>query len=384
MKPTRHVYRLSAAVLAIGLGAATAGIAAAGVAGASPEPSLPQAHALFVQTDTLTGNSIQTYARGADGSLTTGGTYATGGLGGLAAGATADPLASQGSLALTNGRHTLLAVNAGSNTVSVFSVDGTKLHLDQVVRSGGLFPVSIAVHGFNVAVLNAGGSGSVAEFVQVYGHLYPRPSQTRSLGLADTNPPFFTSGPGQVGYTPDGSHLVVTDKHSTDAIQTFRVSAVGALSPAPVSTPSQTPVPFAFNFDSAGRLVVTEAGTSNVSTYSVNTDGSLTPLGTVTDGAKALCWISTSNGFTYGSNAGSGTVSSFTIGVGGVPVLDQATAATTHPGTTDSLVAPNGSTLYVESGGSGLLDAFHIAADGTLTPAQTIAVPVASEGLAVS
>ena len=217
MKPTRPVHRLSAAVLAIGLGAATTGIATAGVAGASSGPSLPQTHALFVQTDTLTGNTIQTYARGADGSLTTGGAYSTGGLGGLAAGASADPLASQGSLALTNDGHTLLAVNAGSNTVSVFSVKGTKLHLDQLVRSGGLFPVSIAVHGFNVAVLNAGGSGSVAEFVQVYGHLYPRPSQTRSLGLADTNPPFFTSGPGQVGYTPDGSHLVVCLLYTSDA-----------------------------------------------------------------------------------------------------------------------------------------------------------------------
>lgn len=382
---TRPIRNLTAAVLAIGIGTATAGVVGAGVAEASPDSGFHEhTHALFVQTDTLSGNTIQSYSRSDDGSITPAGSYATGGLGGQATGSSADPLASQGSLVLTNDGHTLLAVNAGSNSISVFSVEGTELHLTQVIGSDGQFPVSIAVHGFDVAVLNVGGSGSVAEFAQFFGRVFPRPSETRSLGLANTNPPFFVSGPGQVGYTPDGRHLVVTDKHSTDAIQTFSVSRFGELGAAPVSTASQSPVPFAFNFDGAGRLVVTEAGASHVSTYSVNSDGTLAAIGTVSDGGAALCWISSSDGFYYGSNAGSGTLSSFTVGAGGVPVLDQATAAAAHPGTTDSVVSPDGSTLYVESGGSGLLDTFHIHSDGTLTAVQTIAVPVASEGLAAS
>ena len=369
----------------IGIGTATASVVGAGVAGASPYPGFhQQAHALFVQTDSLSGNTILSYSRSGDGSLTLAGSYPTGGLGGQATGSSADPLASQGSLVLTNDGRTLLAVNAGSDSVSVFSVDGTALHRTEIIGSGGQFPVSIAVHGVDVAVLNSGGSGSVAEFAQFFGRLFPLPWETRSLGLTNTNPPFYLAGTGQVGYTPDGRHLVVTDKHSTDAIQTFSVSPFGELGTAPVTTPSQTPVPFAFNFDSAGHLVVAEALNSNVSTYTVNADGTLTGIGTVSDGGTALCWISSSNGYYYGSNAATGTVSSFTVGAGGVPVLDQATAATTHPGTTDSVVSPDGSILYVESGGSGLLDAFHIQANGTLTAVQTVAIPVASEGLAAS
>ena len=39
--------------------------------------------------------------------------------------------------------------------MSVFSVHGDQLSLRQVINSGGQFPVSVAVHGFNVYVLNA-------------------------------------------------------------------------------------------------------------------------------------------------------------------------------------------------------------------------------------
>ena len=385
MRSARPIGHLVTTALTVGIGTATVSVVGSGVAGASTFPDFhEQSHALFVQTDALSGNTILSYSRNDNGSLTPAGSYPTGGDGGQAIGSSADPLASQGSLVLTNDGNTLLAVNAGSDSVSVFSVDGTKLQLTEIIGSGGQFPVSIAVHGFDVAVLNSGGSGSVAEFAQFFGRLFPLPWETRSLGLANTNPPYYLAGAGQVGYTPDGRHLVVTDKHSTDAIQTFSVSPLGNLGTAPVNTPSQTPVPFAFNFDSAGRLVVAEALYSNVSTYTVNPDGTLTDIGTVPDGGTALCWLSSNNGFYYGSNAGSGTVSSFTVGAGGVPVLDQATAATTHRGTTDSVVSPDGSFLYVESGGSGLLDAFHIQANGRLTFVQTVPIPVASEGLAAS
>ena len=56
----------------------------------------------------------------------------------------------------------LYAVNAGSNTVSVFSAHGDDLSLRQVVGSGGVFPVSVAVHGnLMFYVLNALNGGGV-------------------------------------------------------------------------------------------------------------------------------------------------------------------------------------------------------------------------------
>jgi 6-phosphogluconolactonase (cycloisomerase 2 family) len=131
--------------------------------------------------------------------------------------------------------------------------------------------------------------------------------------------------------------------------------------------------------------VATEAATSSVATYRVNADGSLTNLGSVSDGATALCWISGANGYFFGSNAGSGTISTFDESAAGVPALVNASGATAHAGTTDSVVSPDGAYLYVESGGAGTLDAYAIGTGGTLTPVETIFnVPVASEGIAAS
>ena len=87
------------------------------------------------------------YDRSDNGSLTLAGTYNTGGLGGQLTGSVVDHLASQGSLTYDQRSALLYAVNAGSNTVSVFSVHGDDLSLRQVIGSGGVFPVSVAVHG---------------------------------------------------------------------------------------------------------------------------------------------------------------------------------------------------------------------------------------------
>ena len=375
---------LAASVFAVGFGAGVLGIA--GTAGADPLPTFPQGgHALFIETDQSSGNEILAYTRGADGTVSLAGTYATGGDGASAVGATADPLASQGGLALVNGGRDLLAVNAGSDTVSLFVVQGTSLFLAQTISSGGEFPASIAADGSTVAVLNSGGAGAVAEFRLLGDHLFPLPDEVRSLGLANTNPPENHHGAGQVGFTPDGTHLVVTTKLSTNSYEVFNVSPSGNLGATPVVTASATALPFAFSFDAAGHLVGAEAATSTVSTYTVNPSGSLTLLGSVSDGATALCWITGVNGTFYGSNAGSGNVSSFSVNGSGAPVLNAAIAAVTHPGTTDSAASPDGRFLYVESGGSGAFDAFAVNANGSLSQIETVwNIPVGSEGIAVS
>ena len=117
--------------------------------------------AVFVQTDNTAGNQVVAYARASDGTLTLAGTYPTGGLGGQLAGSVVDHLASQGSLQYDAAQHLLVAVNAGSNSVTVFGVHGTRLHQRQIIGSGGQFPVSVAIHGNLVYVLNALRGGSV-------------------------------------------------------------------------------------------------------------------------------------------------------------------------------------------------------------------------------
>jgi len=81
-------------------------------------------HVVFVQNDNLAGNQIVAYDRSRSGALSLSRTYETGGLGGKLDGSVVDHLASQGSLTYDRRHSELYAVNAGSNTVSVFAVDG--------------------------------------------------------------------------------------------------------------------------------------------------------------------------------------------------------------------------------------------------------------------
>ena len=151
------------AVIAVAV-AATIG-AAAGPAGAATTHGRfgdgRAGRAVFVQTDNPAGNQVVAYHRGHDGRLTQTGTYSTGGLGGVLAGSVVDHLASQSSLTYDPRHGLLFAVNAGSDTVAVFSVRGDRLTLGQVTGSGGAFPVSVAVHGDLVYVLNAEHGGAV-------------------------------------------------------------------------------------------------------------------------------------------------------------------------------------------------------------------------------
>jgi 6-phosphogluconolactonase (cycloisomerase 2 family) len=193
------------------------------------------------------------------------------------------------------------------------------------------------------------------------------------------------AGAGQVGYSPNGQFLIVTTKASTSSYEVFTVSDRGDLSSTATVTAAANAVPFAFTFDANGRIVAAEASNSSVSTYTIGSNGSLTLVGTVSDGQAALCWISGAQGYFFGSNAGGGDVSSFGETAVGVPTLLNAKAAITHPGTTDSAVSPDGAFLYVESGGSGALDAFAINTNGTLTPIETLwNLPLPYEGIAVS
>lgn len=384
MKFRTSIHVASATALLAGLGLfAFSGTANAQVPRFSGSPG--DHPALFVETDSTTANSVLSYWQGSDGTISFAGSYLTGGQGATAAGATADPLASQDGLVLANNNSDLIATNPGSNTITVFSVQGTHLQAVQQIASGGEFPDSVATSGRLVAVLNAGGAGSVAEFTWFNGRLVPLPGQVRSLGLSNANPPDFHHGPGQVSYTPNGQHLIVTTKLSTNDYDVFSVGANGSLGTSPVVTPAVNDLPFSFTFDNAGNVVATEASNSSVTTYAVQANGSLKSLGTVSDGASALCWISGANGYFYGSNAGSGTVSSFTESNSGAPILVNATAATAHAGTTDSVISPDGKFFYVESGGAGTIDAFAIGAGGALSQIETVFnIPVASEGLALS
>jgi 6-phosphogluconolactonase (cycloisomerase 2 family) len=367
----------------------TAVAALAGAQAAYPDHGHGRGHGharsgsvVWVQTNELSGNRILVYDRAPDGTLSPAGAYVTGGNGGAAApGTESDRIASQGSLAY-DARHSLLiAVNAGSDTVSTFKVHGDRLQGRKVVSSGGQFPASVAVSGRLVYVLNAGGPGMVQGFWIRGHHLRPISGSARSLGLANGNPPNFLTSPGQVGFTPNGRKLIVTTKASGSHIDVFRVRQDGTLSSAPVVNNSATPVPFAFTFTPQGKLAAGEAGASSLTTYAIGGDGTLSDPRSAADGQAALCWIVRAGGFYYVSNTGSNNLSSFTVGADGTPSLLAGVAAATNVGPIDLTVS--GRYLYAQTGIAGTIDGFRINGDGSLTSIGSVTgLPVGQEGIA--
>jgi 6-phosphogluconolactonase (cycloisomerase 2 family) len=368
--------------LVAGAAAAAVPLTSAVVAHASATDLTGGGPAVFVQTNAPSGNVIAAYQRQHDGTLSLHATYATGGSGGRAAGSGSDPLASQGSLVYDAGSSLLFAVNAGSDSISVFGVHGDSLDLHQVVASGGSFPTSVAVHDDALYVLNTGGSVNVSGFRIQDGKLHALSGDTRSLGLTETNPPAFLASPAEVGFTPDGQQLIVTGK-TNNFIDVFAVRDDGRLAASPVQT-SDGSVPFAFAFSPGDQLDLVNAA-GNLAPSTVNQSGTITPKGApVANGQAASCWIALAGDFAYVANTASNDVSAYHIGDSGTVTLVDATAATGISGATDETSAGGGRFLYVQVGLGSSVNAYAVNGNGSLTLLQTAAVPAGSsqEGIA--
>lgn len=351
-------------------------ILASGLPAHTPAPQ----PAVFVQTNAADGNAVVAY----DSALHPAGTYATGGHGGALTGAVVDRLASQGSLTLDRAHGLLYAVNAGSNTITVFGVHGTKLTRLQVIGSGGDFPVSVAVHGNLVYVLNARSGGSVQGFERLGTRLIRVPLWHRGLGLDPAATPEFTHTPGQVAFSPDGRQLLVTTKANTNAVDVFSVDRFGGLSAKPVVNVEAGAVPFAAAFDRTGKLAVAEAGPNAVATFDLHPSGKITAVDLAPTGGAATCWIVSVNGTFYVSNAGSGTVSAYRTAADGK--LRALGTTTTDAGTVDAAASSDGHRLYVQTGAKGIVDAYRINPNGSLAPTGSVTVPgsAGGEGIAAS
>jgi 6-phosphogluconolactonase (cycloisomerase 2 family) len=373
----------AAALAFAGLAAPSA--SAASVRDAAPrDGSFAQTGAVFVQTDNVGGNSVVAYRRLADGTLTQAGTYPTGGKGGVLGGSAVDHLASQGSLNYDTGRGLLFAVNAGSDTVSVFAVHGDRLVLLQVIGSGGSYPVSVAVHGDLVYVLNALGGGSVTGY-RIFGDfLLPIPGSTRALGLDPTATPQFVNTPGQAAFTPDGTRLIVTTKANGNDVDVYSVRPDGSLSEAPVVNSESGDVPFGISYDRFGHVLIANAGNNSVASFSLGRSGHLAPLGLALTGQSATCWIVRAGQYFYASNAGSGSLSGYAVGAGGglTPLGNTVTDA----GTVDATAADHGRFVYAQTGAAGIVDEFAVGSGGALTKVGSVTVPGAAggEGIAAS
>jgi len=335
--------------------------------------------AVFTSTNNATANQIVAYEATPGGSLNWVGYFSTGGAG------TGSALGDSGSLALGQGDHWLLAVDAGSNQVSVFQVKlghhVPLLTLTDVTSSGGVLPVSVTISENVVYVLNDGNSttaGNIAGFYLGWnGQLYPISGSSEPLSASAA------TGAAQISFSPGGNFLVVTEK-ATNLIDVYTVNWAGVAS-GPTSYASSGLTPYGFAFAGRHNLVVSEAHQPAVSSYSLTRYAGLQLVSaSISDLQSAPCWVAvTENGRTaYISNTASDSVSTFSVSRDGSLTLLHSVAASTGAGPADSALANGGQVLYVYDGGAGEIQVFQSQPGGGLGWIQTVGgLPVGAEGL---
>jgi 6-phosphogluconolactonase (cycloisomerase 2 family) len=316
--------------------------------------------AIYSLSNEADANRVLVFARNAHGRLAPDGAFPTGGRG------TGASLGSQGALALTGDGRWLLAVNAGSNELSVFAVRHDALVLSDIVSSGGLRPISVTVADNLVYVLNAGGAaGGVDNISGFYlterGRLHALPGSTQPLSAADT-------APAQISFARRGDVLIVAEK-ATSRIDSFVVDDTGRAGPGSFA-PSSGATPFGFAVSSKSQLFVSEAVSSALTSYAIRADGTVSTITpSLINGQAAACWVALSKDehYAYTANAASNSISGYRIARNGSLTLfddNGLTAVAQKP--LDLAVSGDGRFLYALNAGTQSISAYRIRPDGSL------------------
>lgn len=364
----------------------TAASAAAGTTRLGPGEG-----AAFAMTNRSTGNAILRYKRADNGALTRVGSVSTRGTG------IGTDLDTQGALRLSDDHRFLYATNAGSDDVTVFSVQGTQLTFLQKIYAGDL-PNSLTIHENLLYVLNGSvaGNGIRGFKVRSDGTLRPIENSFRLLSSP-------IAVPGELAFSPDGRLLVVTQKTTNvllrpkNAIDVFMVNSDGLCSTVPKRNRSDGLRPFSLAFRNNNQLLVVESfnaapRASAASTYHVSANGDFSVLsGSVRNDETDTCWVViTKDGrYAFTANFGSGTISSYRFNPAGEIRLMEGKAAVlgllSQP--VDLALTPDSRYLYLLLRGTGGVAAFEVLEDGVLSArgAVTGGLPVAdgASGLAV-
>jgi 6-phosphogluconolactonase len=381
-----HLLRLTRAIL-LGL----IGLTAVAVPATASADARSVAGHVYVEDNTTGTNTIAAFDRQPDGTLSplAGSPFDAGGAG------TGSGLPSQGAVQITDSGRYLLAVDAASNQISVFRIrhDGT-LRLVDLVSSGGLKPVSIAVHHTLVYVANSANGGA-----NYTGFRLSRQGQLRPLAGSTVTLPDGAQ-PGDVLFNSTGSNLIGT-RVGTSEVDSFSVGSDGLLTPAPGSPFSAQGLgPFGSEFrpTNPSQLFVSNAhntapDSGTVSAFAVSSHGTLTPIrkSPFADEQMAPCWVEISHDgkFLFTVNTASGSISRYRIREDGSLKLIGSTLISTGGagiGAVDLRLSPDGATLFVVDSkipavSSFAVDGGNLTELGSPTPLPTGATPA---GIAVN
>ena len=348
----------------------------------------PGEGAAFAMTNRSLANQIITYKRAANGKLTRVSSVLTRGNG------IGTDLDTQGALRLSDDHRFLYAANAGSDNITVFAVNGTRLTFLQKVYAGDV-PNSLTIHDDLLYVLDGSVAGNgIRGFKRASnGTLTPLPGSFRLLSSP-------IAVPGQVEFSPDGRLLLVTHKTTNvvlpppNAIDVFAVDSNGLASALPKRNASNGLRPFSMAFRSNSELLVVESfnaapDASAVSTYRVSSNGNFDVIsGSIPNKQTDSCWVViTEDGrYAFIANFGSGTISSYRFNsTGAVTLLDGDAAflgIDSQP--VDLALSADSRYLYLLLRGTGGVASFEIGAGGALTPLGVVTGGLPFAGLPVA
>jgi len=400
----------------------------------STQDASDSAGGVFVMSNILEGNTIVGYSRAADGTLSRTGEFATGGLGGDFDGPEGlDPLISAYAIINTPDNEYLMAVNAGSDTVSVMRVnDDMTLELVDTESTAGVGPNSIAYNNGIVYVTNIDADGEFEGEPDQEGSIYGYTFENGDLTPIGGSRRDLKNRPAAVRFTPDGNYLLVTSinagsaalaSNDQDALVVFGIDSDGEPSEYPLDGITSTlrgnaegrNLPSAIGFEVVNRsngtfAIVTEARefrsegeppifpglqTGSVSTFRIDEGGSLSAgqldllAGqSATVGQRTACWIvmSPDGEYFWVSNALDSSISTyrFTDSSGNVELVeevaafgaqptssDPATAFATTDGWIDLDISDDGNYIYQLFGLSGAVGVYQVNG-GSLTLVDTV------------
>lgn len=389
---------------------------------------------VFVMSNILDENTIVAYSRNDDGTLDLVGEYPTGGQGGDFDGPEGlDPLISAYALINTPDNEFLMAVNAGSNTISVMAInDDMSLELVDTVGTQGVGPNSLAYSAGKVYVTNIDADGVFEGEPDQEGSIYGYTFEAGDLTPIAGSLRELDNRPSAVRFSPDGEQLVITSINAgsaalasgnDDSVVVYSIDEAGIPSDAPLGAGTSTPrgnaegrnLPSAIGFEVVDRsngtfAIVTEARefrsegeppifpglqTGSVSVYQIGDDGSVTGTQldllagqTPTVGQRTACWIVMDpNGeYFWVSNALDASISTyrFTDDSGNVELVQELAAIGQQPtspdpavafGTTDGWIdldiSDDGNYIYQLFGLSGAVGVYAVDG-GNLTLVETV------------
>lgn len=378
MRPSRGSERLSSTESSPSLGSTQKN--KKGSSKGSPKGSRDSSGVslVFSMTNEPT-NELLVYTRDVDdGTLTFREAVPTGASGGhlttISGTSAGGPLGSQDGIVV--GGTCVFAVNAGSSSVSSFQISGSSgdVTLAGVYPTNGPLPTSIAVRDDLVYVLNSAEQGSFQGF-----QLNENGCTLRAIGdtieldqggpVSPFNPPSGPGSPGEIGFTPEGDILVsikinggFDNVGNPGSLNHYKISDDGTTSAAALTQtliddrPGSS-VPFAFDFDDEGTLIVMEldplvtgmGGPGGLS-YWEEDDGVYTQVGDIAiNGQTCGCWVKYNplNGCSYTTNACNAPTGNSISSVSADFQVTEVAASTQRP--LDVVITPDGEYLYVYS-----------------------------------